>query len=77
MAWISSSFGAFQECELHAESLSLRQVVRQRYLELPEKRFSLDGVVTEPREPSYCLNLVGNPFLGSDNLALGPLAIGK
>ena len=77
MTWHGSSFGAVQECELRAESLSNRQVLRQRYLELPEKRFSLDGVVTEPTEPSNCVNLDGNPLLGSDNLALGPLQIGK
>jgi len=62
---------------LRAESLSLRQVLRQRYLELAEKRFSLDGVVTEPPEPSDCINLDGNASLGSDNLALGPLQISK
>jgi hypothetical protein len=77
MSWISSSVRALQERELHAESLSLREVLRQPHLELPEKRFSLNGVVTEPREPSYCLNLVANPFLGRDNLALGPFPIGK
>ena len=77
MTWHGSSFGAVQECKLHAESLSNRQVFRQRYLEPPEKRFSLDGVVTEPTEPSNCVNLDGNPLPGSDNLALGPLQIGK
>jgi hypothetical protein len=77
MSWISSSFRALQKRELHAESLSLREVLRQRYLELPEKRFSLNGVVTEPTEPSNCVNLDGNPLPGSDNLALGPLQIGK
>ena len=77
MTWHDSSFGAVQECELRAESLSNREVLRQRYLELPEKRFSLDGVVTEPTEPSNCVNLDGDPLLGSDNLALGPLQIGK
>jgi hypothetical protein len=62
---------------LRAESLSLRQVFSQRYLELAEKRFSLDGVATEPTEPCNCLNLDGNPLFRSDNLALGPLQIGK
>jgi hypothetical protein len=57
--------------------LSIRQMPRQRYLERAEKRFSLDGVVTEPTDPSNCLNLGGNPFLSNDNLALGPLKIGK
>ena len=72
-----TSFGAVQECELRAESLSLRQVFSQRYLGLPEKRLSLDGVVTEPTEPSNCVNLDDNPFPGRDNLALDPLQIGK
>lgn len=72
-----SRVGTVQECELPAESLSNRQVLRQRYLELPQKRFSLYGVVTEPTEPSNCVNLDGNPLLGSDNLALGPLEIGE
>jgi hypothetical protein len=77
MSWHGSSFGAVQECELRAESLSIRQVLRQRYLDLPEKCFSLDGVVAEPTEPGNCVNLHGNPLLGSDNLTLGPLQIGK
>ena len=77
MTWHGSRVGIVQECKLRAESLSNRQVLRQRYLEPPEKRFSLDGVVTEPTEPSNCVNLDGNPLPGSDNLALGPLQIGK
>jgi hypothetical protein len=47
--------------------LLIRQVRRQRYLELPEKRFGLDSVATEPTEPRNCINLDGNPFLGSAN----------
>jgi hypothetical protein len=77
LTWHGSRFGAVQECELRAGSLSIRQVLRQRYLELPEKRFSLDGVVTEPTEPSNCFNLDGNPLFCSDNFALRPLQIGK
>jgi hypothetical protein len=72
-----SCFGAVQQCELRAESLSIRQVPRQRHLELPEKRFGLDSVVAEPTEPSNCVTLDGNPLLGSDDLALGSLQIGK
>jgi len=54
-------------------------VLRQGYLELAEKRlsFSFDRVVTKPREPSNRVNLDGNPLLGSHNLALCPLQIGK
>ena len=77
MSWVTCSFGALQERELHAESLSLRQVLRQRYLELAEKRLRLDRVVTKPREPSNRVNLDGNPLLRSDNLAFGPLQFGK
>ena len=77
MTWHDSGFGAVQEGELRAESLLIRKVRRQRYLELPEKRFSLDSVATEPTEPRNCVNLDGNPFPGSDNLALCPLQIGK
>jgi hypothetical protein len=77
MSWTSPSFGVLQKRELHAEPLSLREVLRQRYLELAKQRLRLDGVVTEPTEPSNCLNLDGNPLFRSDNLALGPLQIGK
>ena len=77
MSWISSTFGALKERELPAKSLSLRQVFRQRYLELTEHGCSLDGIAAAPREPSNCLNLDANPFLGRDHLALSPLQISK
>lgn len=79
MSWATCSVSALQERELHTESLSLGQVLRQGYLELAEKRlsFSFDRIVTKPREPSNRVNLGGNPLLGSHNLALCPLQIGK
>ena len=77
MSWATCSVSALQERELHTESLSLRQVLRQGYLELAEKRLSFDRVVTKPRKPSNRVNLGGDPLLGSHNLALCPLQIGK
>ena len=77
MSWATCSVSALQERELHTESLSLRQVLRQGNLELAEKRLSFDRVVTKPREPSNRVNLGGDPLLGSHNLALCPLQIGK
>ena len=79
MSWATCSVSALQERELHTESLSLRQVLRQGYLELAEKRlrFSFDRIVTKPRKPSNRVNLGGDPLLGIHNLALCPLQIGK
>jgi hypothetical protein len=62
---------------LHGESLSLRQVFRQRYLELSKQGFGREDIITEPTEPSNYLDLDGSPFLGNENLDLGPLQVGK